>query len=95
MKLIYISTLVLVLTACKKDRTCTCETTKIASSSVTGGIGHENPGPFGTTVDVNTMPKVTKKEGRSNCISGNSTSTYTDPYGDTTTDTYRRDCVLK
>ncbi|MES2567935.1 MAG: hypothetical protein V4565_13765 [Bacteroidota bacterium] len=96
MKFIFIIALiVLSLSSCKKDRTCTCETTKISSSRVTAGVTYENSGPYGTTVDMSTMPKVTKKEARANCISRNYTSVYTDPYGDTTTDAFKKDCVLK
>ncbi|MCD6020118.1 MAG: hypothetical protein K0S53_3239 [Bacteroidetes bacterium] len=96
MKLFYISALIVIaLSSCKKDRTCTCETTKIASSGVTAGVGYVDSGPFGTTTDINTMPKVTKKEARANCVSGENTSTYTDGYGDTKTETIRKDCVLK
>lgn len=83
------------MTSCKKDRTCTCEITIIASSGVTGGVGYIDSGPFSTTQDINTMPKVTKKEARANCVSGENISTTTDPYGDTKTETQRKDCVLK
>ena len=97
MKLFYLSALsiTLALTSCKKDRTCTCETTILASSGVTGGVGYVNSGPYSTTEDKSTMPKVTKKEARANCVSGENTSTITDPYGDTKTETVRKDCTLK
>lgn len=97
MKLFYISTLTitLALTSCKKDRTCTCETTKIASTGVTNGVGYVDSGPFSTIEDKTTMPKVTKKQARANCLSGENTSTTTDPYGNTKTETFRKDCTLK
>jgi hypothetical protein len=81
--------------SCKKDRTCTCEISKISSTGVTAGTPYVDSGPFSSTSEVYTMPKVTKKEARANCISGEYVSTTTDPYGDTKTETFKRDCVLK
>ena len=81
--------------SCKKERTCTCETTTVSSTGVTAGSGYINSGPFPTTTDKMVMPKVTKKTAQANCVSNETTHTQTEINGDTQTQTVKRDCVLE
>lgn len=83
------------LVSCKKERTCTCETTIVSSTGVTAGIGYIDSGPFATDTDKMVMPKVSKKTAQANCVSKENTHTHTETNGDTKTQIMKRDCVLK
>lgn len=83
------------LVSCKKERTCTCESTIVSSTGVTGGVGYVDSGPFATETDKMVMPKITKKTGKANCVSNEHTQTHTETNGDTKTQVIKRDCVLK
>ena len=68
---------VLALSSCKKDRTCTCTTTPV--SSTTNGVAATNLGNPST--DVTKYTKVKKKG--VDCNSGTETSTFTGTFGGT------------
>ncbi len=83
------------LASCKKERTCTCESTIVSSTGVTAGVGYADSGPFATETDKMVMPKISKKTGQANCVSNEHTQTHTETNGDTKTQVIKRDCVLK
>ncbi|MBC7693951.1 MAG: hypothetical protein H7141_00745 [Burkholderiales bacterium] len=87
--------IMIVMTSCKKERTCTCESTIVSSTGITGGIGYIDSGPFATQTDKTIMPKVSKKTAQANCTSNEDTKTQTETNGDTKTQIIKRDCVLK
>ena len=98
MKILILTALTISVTifvSCKKERTCTCESTIISSAGVTSGVGYIDSGPFATDTDKTIMPKVSKKTARANCTSNENTKTQTETNGDTKTQVIKRDCVLK
>lgn len=87
-----VAIIILLITSCKKDRTCSCTVTKTGTSTTTGKAeivlfpGFPTPladTSFVTNVNetqiVDTkIEKVTKRKAKNNCIS------YTEPYNETT-----------
>lgn len=84
-----------IFASCKKERTCTCESTTVSSTGVTAGVAYSDSGPFPTDTDKMVMPKVSKKTAKANCVSNEHTQTHTETNGDTKTQVIKRDCVLK
>lgn len=82
---------VLTMSACKKDRTCTCTVTYVSSTD--NGVTQTLPFTTATTTEKST--KVTKNG--AHCNSGEQTETKTDVVGGvnhTYVDVYKADCEL-
>ena len=85
-------------TACKKDRTCTCNETSTSTTTTTMGGSSSTTTNSGSSTDVKVMTKIKKGAAKANCLSYKTDDTQTNSFGgatQTTETTTTGSCTLK